>query len=139
MAAQYKVGGACESRCTKCKQVTAHVIVAMVKDLPKRVECETCHGQHNYRPAAAKKKATKAGATRKKPVKRTTKSRARSWTSVMAQRTPDDAGAYSMTERFEADQLISHPRFGLGVVRTAAGNKIEVLFEEGTKLLVHDR
>ena len=47
-----KVGGDVDSWCTKCRMMLTHRIVAMVGPKPARVECETCHSQHNWRERA---------------------------------------------------------------------------------------
>ena len=51
------VGGPIEARCTKCRKNTNHIIVAMAEEVPAKVECNTCSGQHKYRPPTAPKKA----------------------------------------------------------------------------------
>ena len=43
-------GDIIESRCTKCREVLNHRIVAMVDGKVVRVECNTCNGVHNYYP-----------------------------------------------------------------------------------------
>ncbi|MEZ4453811.1 MAG: hypothetical protein R3B09_30425 [Nannocystaceae bacterium] len=47
-----RVGQDIDAWCTKCRLDTTHVVVAMGPDgiKPKRVECTSCNGQHNYRP-----------------------------------------------------------------------------------------
>lgn len=47
-----RVGQDIDAWCTKCRLDSTHVIVAMGPDgvKPKRVECTSCNGQHNYRP-----------------------------------------------------------------------------------------
>lgn len=135
MPKKYKVGGSCDSWCTKCKLVLEHVIIAMVGAAPKRVECNTCHSQHNYR-LPKEKKAT----TRKTSAKRPRVTRARKWSTIVGERDTAEAKPYAISAAFEADQLLDHPMFGIGVVREALpGDKIEVLFEDGAKLLVHCR
>ena len=48
-------GDIIEARCTKCREVLNHRIVAMVEGKVVRVECNTCNGVHNYHaPPAAK-------------------------------------------------------------------------------------
>ena len=42
-------GSEIDAWCTKCRMDLGHRIVAMVKDQPKRVVCQTCGSQHNYR------------------------------------------------------------------------------------------
>jgi hypothetical protein len=47
---------------------------------------------------------------------------------------------YSMQGSFQVDDVVSHPKFGRGYVIEVPGkDKIEVLFEEGLKRLVHEK
>jgi hypothetical protein len=51
---------------------------------------------------------------------------------------PDSAFvAYSMATTYQRGALISHSKFGRGVVTNVEDTRIEVLFEEGTKKLGH--
>ncbi|HEY2509248.1 MAG TPA: hypothetical protein VGI39_00195 [Polyangiaceae bacterium] len=44
---------------------------------------------------------------------------------------------YSLATRFAKGQLVTHPKFGKGIVVHVEGARIEVLFEEGPKKLGH--
>ena len=45
-----------------------------------------------------------------------------------------------MNRAFTTDELVTHPKLGAGVVtRVVDANKIEVLFREGLRTLVHGR
>ena len=59
---QLAAGDPIEARCTKCRKITNHTIVAMKETVPAKVECNTCQGQHLYRKpkAAPQTAATKA-------------------------------------------------------------------------------
>ncbi|MFY9570243.1 MAG: hypothetical protein WAV20_02420, partial [Blastocatellia bacterium] len=47
--------------------------------------------------------------------------------------------SYDMNNIFSAGDVINHPKFGLGAVEIALPpNKIEVRFQEGKKLLLHN-
>ena len=51
---------------------------------------------------------------------------------------PDSAFApYSPSTTFAKDALIAHPKFGKGIVVDVDGNKLQILFEEGIRKLVH--
>ena len=51
---------------------------------------------------------------------------------------PDDAFvAYSMGKSFTLGQLITHPKFGKGVVTDVDALRVEILFEDGKKKLGH--
>ncbi|HQY65402.1 MAG TPA: hypothetical protein PK141_28610, partial [Polyangiaceae bacterium] len=60
MTKSLNTGGEIDSFCTKCKILLNHRIIAMVGNLPVRVECSTCGSHHNYRPRAPGEKAPKA-------------------------------------------------------------------------------
>jgi hypothetical protein len=126
-----RTGGTIDSWCGKCKLMLAHTIEAMVGEKPVRVHCNTCKSQHTYKPADP----TKAVA-RTQPVK------ARS-TRYKVLLNGSDAGvpkSYSPQERYQPGDVLKHPSFGVGVTTAIKdGTKIEVLFEGGSKLLVHGR
>jgi hypothetical protein len=51
---------------------------------------------------------------------------------------PDSAfSPYSQAATFSKDTLVSHPKFGKGVVVEVDGNKVQILFEEGMRKLLH--
>jgi hypothetical protein len=59
------------------------------------------------------------------------------WKDVVADK-PDTAfAAYTPASTFEKDALVSHAKFGKGVVVEVDGNKLHVLFEEGIRKLLH--
>ena len=59
----YRVGQDVDAWCTRCRLDTTHVIVALGPDgdAPKRVECTSCGGQHNYRAPKTVKPPPRAG------------------------------------------------------------------------------
>lgn len=121
-------GDAVESKCTKCRKTTNHTIIAMVDDLPAKVQCNTCDGQHKYRPETAPKKPATRRVTKPKIQKKN------DWLKLTEAADSKKAVAYSMQASFKDGVLITHPTFGLGIVQNAVGpQKIEVLFEDGLK------
>lgn len=48
-----------------------------------------------------------------------------------------DFVAYNTSSKYERGALISHAKFGRGVVTNAEESRIEVLFEDGSKKLGH--
>jgi len=139
-------GDIIEARCTKCRDILNHRIVAMVAEKIVRVECNTCGGTHNYYPPPALKtaKATSGGgssaakpATAPRAAKKDPAQADRDeWLSIRQNLNPDRAIAYSMTVKCKVNEVIDHPVFGLGLVKLLiAPNKMQVLFEDGIKLL----
>src|SRR5262249_1527309 len=63
----------------------------------------------------------------------------RDWEKEVASH-PDDAFTpYVTSARYVAEALLVHPTFGKGVVVAADPQRIEVLFQDGPKKLVHGR
>lgn len=57
-------GGRIETRCSRCDDVTGHVIVAMVDGEVVKVECRACGSVHKYRPTKPAKVKAQAPAVR---------------------------------------------------------------------------
>jgi hypothetical protein len=142
MATTHTVGKDVDSWCTKCKLVLAHTIEAVVDGRITRVHCNTCNGQHAYRARAPG--TTKAGGPARPRASRASSSRpapaAVLYADLLRGRDANAARVYSTTDRFAERELINHATFGLGVVTLLKDvNKIEVLFADGAKILIHRR
>ncbi len=134
-------GDEVDSYCTSCKAILAHRVVALVDGKPEKVVCKTCNRKHKYRPNLPKSRQ-KASKTGKK--KKTTRSRRKDpaliWEEALAGKENIEAKDYAMDGTFEQDDVIEHPKFGRGLVREIqAEGKMEVLFKDGPKILVHGR
>jgi hypothetical protein len=144
MTKRYQAGGEIDAWCTKCRLDLLHRIVAVVAGEPKRVECETCHSQHNYRaPKSGAAAAIRATSKTAKPRTARAASEAKTaatWETQVSGKDPSHFIPFSIEKRFEEGNLISHKRFGQGcVVEVLQDGKINVLFREGHRLLVHAR
>lgn len=51
MVGELTPGKQIDSRCTRCKLVTGHIIVIMNGQQPTRVKCNSCGSEHKYRAA----------------------------------------------------------------------------------------
>ena len=128
---QKRVGGTIDSWCGKCKLVLAHTIEAMIGDVPARVHCNTCNAQHGYKPHAVTSSRRQNSKTATSLANRHEK---------MLKENKTTPKAYSVTERYAPGDVIQHKIFGLGIATAIKDDsKIEVRFEGGPKLLVHDR
>ena len=133
----YSAGEDIEAWCTKCKMELEHTIVAMVGNLPKRVKCNTCSSLHNYKnkPAAKKSAGTRASGQKRKPRGKSYKD----YLTLLTEADRSNARAYSTKSTFKENDVIEHPKFGTGLVMsTVKETKIEVIFENGPKLLIHN-
>jgi hypothetical protein len=74
------------------------------------------------------------------PEERAKNSHTRKWNKLVGDKESDGLQAYSANQAFAPDELLTHPKLGAGIVmRVVDGTKIEVLFREGLRTLVHGR
>ena len=133
-------GDTIDSWCGKCKLLLAHTIEAMVGDKPARVHCKTCGAQHSYKPNPpdATRKSVSRDASDAAP--RPPRGKASKYQSLLNARGTAVAKVYSPKDRYEEGDVLEHPTFGRGVATLVKdATKIEVLFEMGSKTLVHGR
>jgi len=141
MNIQPSAGSFVETRCTRCRKLMNHTIVAMVGEKIVRVECNTCHGIHNFHPVKAAKVSTVTKAAPKKvaaprPAKADPAAAAAAeWADLMSDMDQEQAIPYDMNGKFRVNALLKHQLFGTGIVQTVMQNKIDVLFQAGKKLL----
>ena len=130
----YKAGQDIDTNCSKCAMELAHVIIATDGAKPLQVQCKTCNSIHKFRGKRAPKKTTKTIRKSK------TSSLGKSFDLLLTGRDISQARPYKASEYFITDDVLSHKVFGLGVVtKEISGNKIEVTFQAGDKVLVHGR
>lgn len=138
-----RVGQEINAYCGKCKDERSHTVAAMDGDAVKRVTCSNCGGTHNYKLAPAAAATRSATATAGDGDAPAPKKRASSRRSKAGEAFSIDpkrpVKPYDMNNSFSAGDVINHSKFGLGAVETAfPPNKIEVRFQEGKKLLLHN-
>ena len=46
---EHRLGDVIDDHCIKCRRVTNHSIVSIVKDEAAKVRCRTCYHDHDYR------------------------------------------------------------------------------------------
>ena len=117
--------------CGRCKMVLAHTVLAMVGKTIARVRCNTCMTDHAYRRAPGTTTPARAGARPSKVVI--------SFEAQIEARGASTARAYSPRDTFRVDELISHPTFGLGIVRAVRQDKVDVAFKAAERTLIHAR
>lgn len=144
--AELSVGKEVLSQCNKCKLILAHIIVTM-KDSksPDKVQCKTCKGTHSFKdPGASKSKTSidkviKSAKAKKSGGSKTSESVSELWTKAINKSTAN-IRAYGMKEKFIIGDVIDHPSFGQGVVeKLIDNNKIEVLFKDDYRTLLHNK
>jgi hypothetical protein len=131
--------------CSSCKLDLGHVIVAHKSGNSgpiAKVRCNTCMKIHAYRMNPGEKAA--AGATARKRSDQPAREKVQvipievEWREQMSKAEGKPSLAYVPSKEFKTGDVIEHPTFGAGVVRTVKdGNKFEVLFQRDVKTLIH--
>ncbi|NOZ86116.1 MAG: hypothetical protein GXP49_07600 [Deltaproteobacteria bacterium] len=137
MNLELRVGGEIDLDCPKCKLNLAHTILAMVDGEPVKVRCNTCGYEHKVRKSRNIPKGSGLRARKSRP-SGPAEAEA-TWKRLLDEAGPIPRKRYNMYESYEKGDLIDHPAFGVGIVTNYfSGNKIEVGFRSGPKVLVHN-
>jgi hypothetical protein len=129
------------SFCKKCDADRYHIVVAHTTATSAKLKCEICGASSTYKLAkegTAKKALTGAAAKRKEQAA-TAKKTAHNDEYQKLLGAASGSSNYSMKLKFEMNAKIDHPKFGTGVVRAVQPDKIEVIFEDEVRQLVHNR
>jgi hypothetical protein len=131
-----RVGQEISAYCGKCKDDRSHTVTAMDGETVKKVTCSMCGSLHNFKQKPAPAASGTERPTKKRAATGTKRSRESAAFSIDPKR---PVKSYNMDSNFSSGDVINHPKFGLGSVESSPGpNKIEVRFQEGKKLLVHN-
>jgi len=118
------VGTEIDAYCPQCKDVKNHEITAMKGTRAAKTECRSCGSLHPYRKNPPDTKAKKKSL----------------YEDAMEGRDVTKPIPYRLNRKLSQDDVIAHKKFGVGLVtRVVSDKKVEVLFEDSSKLLVHGR
>lgn len=128
--------------CKKCEADRYHRVLAHTSSTTAKIECEVCHSRKSYSlPKAQERKSSTI--TRSGSSSGSTAARKSSHTGeyeLRAQKASgSDALPFSIKTSFKENQKIQHPKFGVGFVQKVYSDKIDVLFSDEVKSLVHNR
>jgi hypothetical protein len=124
--------------CKKCEVERWHRVLAHTTSTSAKVECEVCHSKKTFKlPKVQVRKAPRVPGAKKAATKRN--SHIEEYQSLRDKHSAQKATSYNMKLKFNVDQIVEHPKFGVGFVRVTFVDKIEVLFEDEVRNLVHNR
>ncbi len=131
--------------CSSCKLDLKHVIVAHRSGNSgsiAKVRCNTCMKIHAFRANPGER--ANAAATARKKSNAPAREKVQvipievEWREQLNKAQGVASQAYVPTKEFKAGDVIEHPTFGCGIVKTIKdGNKFEVLFQRDVKTLIH--
>ena len=125
--------------CKKCDVERYHTVLTHASPTSAKIECEVCHAKRTYnlpKTAAAKKKAAGTG------VKKTSARRishADEYNRLLASHASDAGVPFNMRTKFEMNQKIDHSKFGPGFVKAVLIDRVDVMFQDELKTLMHNK
>lgn len=126
--------------CKKCDADRYHRVLAHTSATSAKIECEICKSKKTYSlPKAGSSVAKKSTGTGAKRVAVRKNSHADEFNALMLNRGAEKGMPFSIKTKFEMDQKIDHPKFGPGFVKTVQLDRIDVMFEEELKTLMHNK
>jgi hypothetical protein len=135
-----EVGGEIEAYCPspRCKADTTHTIISMYEDEVRRVQCVVCGEVHAYR-----KPRGDAAEEANDAIPKRSGSRRANWEDALARASEADLAncrPYSVRDNYEEGDVVFHPKFDVGFVsELLPDNKVEILFRDEPRILVHNR
>ncbi len=135
------VGKTMYVECKKCGTERYHLVLTHKTATSAKIKCEVCGAQKAYSlPKTSKtpRKNTGAATRAAKSASNARDAHAKEYEKLI-QDAGAESAAYNMKNKFEGGSKVNHPKFGMGVVRTAQPEKIEVVFQDEVRSLVHNR
>lgn len=139
------IGKDLEAYCGKCKLDTWHTVTAAKNGKISKVMCKICMSYHAFKaPEKVLDKEKSSSTTTRRRVSSTPRtprtSRAKKdWGTLVGQIEDQSVVDYALSGEFSATPAIRHKNFGVGVItKVLTKNKIEVLFQDGTKILAQN-
>lgn len=125
--------------CKKCDTDRYHTVLAHPTSTTAKIKCEVCAKTSTWKvpsTAAAKKRAATEAAGRSP---RARNSHREQWQTLCGTEAKADEQAYNLKKKFEVNTILNHPKFGRGFIKSTQIDKIEVVFEDEVKMLMHNR
>lgn len=132
--------------CKKCNADRYHVVIAHKTATSAKVKCEVCGASKTYslpkvaKPVKPKVFGAKPRATRKVMTEEARRSSHNAeYEHLIAQHSQTPVQTYSFKTKFELNHKVQHPKFGLGLIKAVQIDRIEVVFQDEVRNLVHNR
>lgn len=127
--------------CKKCESNRYHTVLAHKTATSAKVKCEVCGSQSTFslpKVGGAKATTSKSGATKTPRAPRANNHQAE-YEMLLASVENNDTQSYSIKGKFSANARLQHPKFGIGVVKAVFQDKIDVVFQDEVRTLMHNR
>ena len=129
--------------CKKCDADRYHVVLAHTSATSAKIKCEICGSQKAYSLPKAQTKTGKplsgAAAKKREQTVNSRKSSHRNEYDMLMSNEKAPTSTYNMKGKFEKNTKLQHPKFGLGFIKDVVNDKLEVVFEDEVRSLIHNR
>lgn len=127
--------------CKKCDADRYHRVLAHTSSTSAKIECEICHSKKTYSLPKAGSSSTKKNGVAKTAGARASSRRSHSdeFNTLMMNRGQESGTPFSIRTKYEINQKIDHVKFGPGFVKNVMIDRIDVMFEEEIKTLMHNK
>lgn len=130
--------------CKKCDTDRYHTVLTHTNATTVKLKCEVCSKTStvNFAPKKPNSGAARlagAAAARKAQAESAKRTQYQQEYEALMSKEGISTGKYSMKGKFGLDTKIDHPKFGVGYIRHVQPDKIEVVFSDQVRLLIHNR
>lgn len=129
--------------CKKCEAERYHKVIAHKTSTSAKLECETCKSVKTYTLPKTGSDAPSArrlsGATTAKTKVPSAKSHVGQFEIYNSNNMGAEAVPYSIKGSFKESQKLNHVKFGIGFVVKVYSDKVDVIFSDEVRTLMHNR
>jgi len=130
--------------CKKCDADRYHRVLTHTSSTSAKIECEVCKSRKAYSlpkagSATAKKSTSSSGGAQKSSSAVSARSHAGQYALFTENKGGEASVNYSTKAKFNESQKLTHPKFGIGFVIKSYPDKIEVIFSDEVRTLMHNR
>lgn len=132
--------------CKKCEGDRYHRVLAHTSSTSAKIECEVCKSRKTYSlpktgsaSPSARRLTGAAGAAAAKKAASSARSHTGQYEIFNTNRMGDEATPYSIKGSFQESQKLNHVKFGVGFVVKVYSDKVDVIFSDEVRTLMHNR
>ncbi len=123
--------------CKKCDTDRFHMVMVHTSPKQAKMKCEVCGKVMTW--SLPKTASAKAGAKAARATARSRSSHREQWELLLQSNATAPESEYNFKMKFEVNTVLNHPKFGRGFIKEVQGDKIQVVFEDEVKTLMHNR
>lgn len=122
--------------CKKCDAERYHRVLTHTSSTSAKIECEVCSSKKTFKISEGSTVAKKAGTRAKRKPKEKGNPQYNEMKEKLAEA---KAAPYRMSESYEVNHVIEHPKFGTGFIFATSPDKIDVAFPDVNRSFVQNR